>query len=183
MARPRQITIKSATAPVIYLGKRGIRYMDMFEEARAIKSTMELCRLTQSQLARQLGVSQSYVANKLRLLKFSPELEEKIKRSGISERHARSLLRLESEEDVAEVLDAVLERNLTVRECEAIVDAEVMAALPEKIGRADAIDKIDRFARAIREGCDVLRSDGIEARARTSYLGEDMYITVVVKGV
>ena len=48
--------------------------MDMFEEARAIKSTMELCGLTQAELAQKLGRGQSYISNKLRLLTVSPEI-------------------------------------------------------------------------------------------------------------
>ena len=73
-------------------GSEEMGKMDMFDEARAIKSTMQLCHLTQSELARQLGVSQSYVANKLRLLKLPEKVRRQILDCGLCERHARLLL-------------------------------------------------------------------------------------------
>ena len=191
------------------------RKMDMFDEAKAIRSTMELCHLTQGELARQLGVSQSYVANKLRLLKFSEKMTEKIRSSGISERHARALLRLvESDTDscikadentknsiaeakanadsIAEarderaerVLAEICDRSLTVRESEALIDTELVRALPHRLAyAASALDGADTLLTAIRSACTTLRSQGIDARARTTYLGTDLYITVVIKGV
>ena len=155
--------------------------MDMFDEAMAIRSTMQLCHLTQSELAKQLGVSQSYVANKLRLLKFSKEMTERIRKSGITERHARSLLRFEREEDALRALDAVCEGQMTVRECEAMVDAEVIRQMPESLGRADKLDTIADLTNILRRACEHLRSHGLEVRTRTSYLDGDMYITVIVK--
>lgn len=155
--------------------------MDMFDEARAIKSTMELCHLTQTELAKQLGVSQSYIANKLRLLTFSEKITEKIKNAGISERHARSLLRLSSDDDVERVLSIIEERSLTVRELEAIVDSEVMKGIPKLIGGSERLGAVESFTAAIKSGCEVLASRGVDARTRTSYLGEDLYISIVIK--
>ena len=155
--------------------------MDMFDEARAIQSTMKLCHLTQSELASRLGVSQSYVANKLRLLSFSGKMAEKIKSSGISERHARSLLRLSDEAEAERILCEVSERSLTVRECEELVDAALVRSTPRRLGRASALDRIDDLKDAIAGSCEFLRSQGIEARTRSNYLGPDLYITIVVK--
>ena len=155
--------------------------MNMFDEARAIESTMRLCHLTQSELASQLGVSQSYVANKLRLLSFSEEMAEKIKASGISERHARSLLRLDDEAEAERILTEVSARSLTVRECEALVDAAIVRSIPSRLGHASALDRINDLRSAIVGSCEFLRSQGIDARTRSSYLGPDLYITVVVK--
>ena len=155
--------------------------MDMFDEARAIQSTMQLCHLTQSELARQLGVSQSYVANKLRLLYFSEEMMKKIRESGISERHARALLRLGDEDTISRAIDLITEREMTVRECEAMVDCEVIRQMPERIGRGGALGSIEELRKSIGGACEYLRSIGIEAKARTSYLGNDMYITIIVK--
>ena len=157
--------------------------MDMFDEAMAIRSTMQLCHLTQSELARQLGVSQSYVANKLRLLKFSPEMTEKIRKSGITERHARSLLRFDNEVDALRALEAVCERGMTVRECEAMVDSEVFKQMPYTIGRKGAADALGDLCQTVTRGCEILQSKGVNAKSRTSYFGEDMYITIVIKSV
>ncbi len=154
--------------------------MNMFEEARAISGTLALCKITQGELAKQLGVSQSYVANKLRLLSLSDKVRERITEQGISERHARCILRLESEEEQLSVLSRVTERGLTVRECEAIVDSMVDARLPERVGKATVLERIDTFRRALGDGVNTLRSLGVDATARTSYYGSKTYITVCI---
>ncbi len=152
--------------------------MDMFDEARAMSGTMELCRITQKELAERMGVSQSYVANKLRLLTLSPYMEKLIKKHRVSERHARALLRLESEDDRLEILEKVIARDLTVRECEALVDLKVDSYAPCTIERAESSARIDTFLSTLKKSLATLRSLGIEVTDRTSYYGEKMYITV-----
>ncbi len=155
--------------------------MDMFDEAHAILGTMNLCKITQSALARQLGVSQSYVANKLRLLDYSPELIQKIRGLGITERHARAILRLPKEEREG-MIDEVATRRLSVRECEALIDRIVLRYLPKRVGRAEGLERISEVEGIIRESVEHLVAGGVDARARTSYHEGDMYITVYIKG-
>ena len=152
--------------------------MDMFEEARAMSGTLKLCNITQKELANSMGVSQSYVANKLRLLSFSPYVEKLIKKHGISERHARALLRLESEEDQLEILEKVIARDLTVRECEALVDLRVDSYAPVVIERAEALSRIEVFLDTLKKSLSTLRSLGIEVSDSTSYSGNKMYVTL-----
>ena len=152
--------------------------MEMFEEARAMSGTLKLCNITQKELAERMGVSQSYVANKLRLLSFSPYLEKLITKYEISERHARAILRLESEEDRLEILEKVISRNLTVRECEALVDLKVDSYAPVIIERAEATEKIDTFTKTLKSSLATLRSHGIDVTDTTSYYGNKMYLTL-----
>lgn len=152
--------------------------MEMFEEARAMSGTLKLCNITQKELAERMGVSQSYVANKLRLLSFSPYLEKLITKYEISERHARAILRLESEEDRLEILEKVISRNLTVRECEALVDLKVDSYAPLIIERAEATEKIDAFTKTLKSSLSTLRSHGIDVTDTTSYYGNKMYLTL-----
>jgi ParB family chromosome partitioning protein len=152
--------------------------MDMFEEARAMSGTLKLCNITQKELADRMGVSQSYVANKLRLLSFAPHLERLIVKHGVSERHARALLRLESDEDKLEILEKVIARDLTVRECEALVDLKVDTYAPSLIARADAEDCLDAFLETLKRSIITLRSHGIDASDSTSYYGNKMYVTL-----
>ena len=152
--------------------------MDMFEEARAMSGTLKLCNITQKELANSMGVSQSYVANKLRLLAFSPYVEKLIKKHGVSERHARAILRLESEEDQLEILEKVIARDLTVRECEALVDLRVDSYAPVVIERAEALSRIEVFLDTLKKSLSTLRSLGIEVSDSTSYSGNKMYVTL-----
>lgn len=157
--------------------------MDMFEEARAMSGTMELCKITQKELAERMGVSQSYVANKLRLLSLSTNIQRLILKHGISERHARTLLRLESENDRLDVLEKVISRELTVRECEALVDLKIDSYMPEEVGKAGALERIDVFVDTLKKSLTTLRSLGVDVTDRTSYHGKKMYITVCFTGV
>ena len=148
-----------------------------------MSGTMELCRITQKELAERIGVSQSYVANKLRLLSLSTNIQRLILKHGISERHARTLLRLESENDRLDVLEKVIARELTVRECEALVDLKIDSYMPEEVGKAGALERIDVFVDTLKKSLTTLRSLGIDVTDRTSYHGEKMYITVCFSGV
>ena len=157
--------------------------MEMFEEARAMSGTLKLCNITQKELAERMGVSQSYVANKLRLLSFSPYLEKLITKYEISERHARAILRLESEEDRLEILEKVISRNLTVRECEALVDLKVDSYAPVIIERAEVTERIDTFTKTLKASLSTLRSCGIDVTDSTSYYGNKMYLTLCFNDV
>lgn len=157
--------------------------MDMFEEARAMSGTMELCKITQKELAERMGVSQSYVANKLRLLSLSTNMERLILKHGVSERHARALLRLESENDRLDVLEKVIARELTVRECEALVDLKVDSYMPETVEKAGVLERVDVFLETLKRSLATLRSLGIDVTDRTSYHGDKMYVTVCFSNI
>ena len=152
--------------------------MEMFEEARAMSGTLKLCNITQKELADRMGVSQSYVANKLRLLSFAPHLERLIVKHGVSERHARALLRLESDEDKLEILEKVISRDLTVRECEALVDLKVDSYAPTEIIGTGARDSVTSFCQTLKRCLATLRSQGVEVTDTTSYHGTKMYVTL-----
>lgn len=155
--------------------------MDMFDEARAMAGTLKLCRMTQTELARQMGVSQSYIANKLRLLGFSERVTEAIRGAGVSERHARSLLRLESEEEQLLLLKKVSEQRLTVRECEALVDSKVLTRAPVIIGRAERRRQTECFLETLKKSLEVLSESGITANLCHSRYGSKTYLTVSIE--
>ncbi|GAJ26394.1 chromosome (plasmid) partitioning protein ParB [Liquorilactobacillus sucicola DSM 21376 = JCM 15457] len=90
------------------------------EEARAYKDLMKLNQLTQSGLAKAIGKSQSFVANKLRLLKLSEFAQQAILERKITERHGRAVLGL-AEKQQEEVLRQVIAAKMTVKETEKIV--------------------------------------------------------------
>ena len=155
--------------------------MNMFEEARAMAGTIRLCELTQEALAAQMGVSQSYIANKLRLLGFSPETEAMILSLGLSERHARAILRLQDERTRQQTVTKVAERGLTVRECEALVEA---TRLDEPFRAEEGEPKfrtVERFRDSVTEGIEHLCSLGISASSHVSYFGRKTYLTVCIE--
>lgn len=98
--------------------------LNAIEEAQAYVELMKLNKLTQQALAEQMGKSQSFVANKLRLLKLSEAAQQAVMHGEISERHGRELLRLDDYHQQL-VLHQVMAEHLTVKETHAAVEALV----------------------------------------------------------
>lgn len=99
------------------------RNLTPIEEAKSYKNLLDRGYLTQTELAEKMGVSQSSIANKLRLLNLADEVQEALLQEKISERHARSLLALPKDEQI-EWLKKILSKRLTVRQ----LDLEIKKA-------------------------------------------------------
>ena len=92
------------------------------EEAKSYKKLLDRGYLTQDQLASRMGKNQSTVSNKLRLLNLDEKVQDALLNNKISERHARSLLKLENKEVQKEVLDEIIEKKLNVRDTEDLIN-------------------------------------------------------------
>lgn len=90
------------------------------EEAESYQKLMELNQLTQLQLAREIGKSQSFVANKLRLLKLNKGVQRALLNRKLTERHGRALVSLDDQEQI-NILKQIEAKHLTVKETEALV--------------------------------------------------------------
>lgn len=86
------------------------------EEARTYQKILELDSMTQEELGRTMGKSQAAIANKLRLLALTDEVQEALLNDQISERHARSLLNITNANEQVEMLERVINNRMTVRE-------------------------------------------------------------------
>jgi ParB family chromosome partitioning protein len=97
--------------------------LNMFEQARAFGRLILQFSLTQEQVARKMSMSQSAVANKLRLLRLSDPEQRAILEGGLTERHARALLRLPSGEMRGEAICRIVSAHLNVAATEEYVDS------------------------------------------------------------
>jgi ParB family chromosome partitioning protein len=95
--------------------------LNPMEEAQAINGLMQQCGLTQEQVAQRLGKSRSAVANLLRMLNLPKEVADLVAAGELSEGHARALLGAESERDMINLSNQVVQRGLNVRQTEALV--------------------------------------------------------------
>ncbi len=86
------------------------------EEARTYQKILEIDDMTQEELGRTMGKSQAAIANKMRLLSLPDEVQDALLHDKISERHARSLLNLNTPEEQINMLNKVVSNRLTVRE-------------------------------------------------------------------
>ena len=92
------------------------------EEAISYKKILDMGYLTQEQLATKLGKSQSAIANKLRLLNLDDDVQEALLNGDISERHARSLLKLTNPKQQVKMLNRIIDERLTVRKTDEEID-------------------------------------------------------------
>ena len=152
----------------------------MFEEAKALEITMKMRKMSQKEMAKSLGVSQSYVANKLRLLKLDQNMQNQIIQNNLTERHARALLRLESEENRQYVLDRVCKERLSVARTEALVDLYHTANAYEKIGNAEKLKHIDVFMDNLTKSLSVLSSRGLTTSKKISYESGRTFISICI---
>lgn len=142
--------------------------LGMFEEARGISRLIRRYGLTQQEAAVKLGKTQSTIANKLRLLRLTYEEQEWIENAGLSERHARALLKLGDEGARREALSKIISENLNVQQSENIINLMLNSSPKndKKQGFSKAVIKDVRiFVNTINKAVDTMRLAGIDAKA------------------
>ena len=92
--------------------------LSIIEEARSYRKLVDVCGITQAELAQKLGKSQGTIANKMRLLNLCDEVQEALMHNKISERHARALLQLNNVNDQRELLEKIISQKLSVKNTE-----------------------------------------------------------------
>ena len=153
----------------------------MFNEAIAIKKMLSVRDMTQAKLALVLGVSQPYIANKLRLLDFSPKAREKIAEYGLTERHARSLLRIKRDDERLTAIEQVGKGRMNVARTEILVDCILEQSSREKIKECTAAERISYFEKSLSESLSLLREFGIRASAKREVCGDKIYFNICIE--
>ena len=101
---------------VAYIENEHRSDVSAIESARTIDRILKTNNMTQEELAKELGINQSTIANKIRLLNLPMEVQDALMHNEISERHARSLLSVKDEAQQIELLNRIKEKRMTVRE-------------------------------------------------------------------
>lgn len=164
--------------------------LSMFEEAASIQSLISLTGMTQEACAKKLSVSQSYVANKLRLLRLSDGEQEKIEENGLTERHARALLRLEDEEERGEVLSIIIKREMNVSRTEEYIEDIICAKsrMAERESKPKGSEQkrklvirdIRLFYNSIDHAVDVIKKSGIPVESTRKEVEEGVLISILL---
>lgn len=157
--------------------------LGMFEEARGISRLIRKYNLTQEEAAAKLGKKQSTVANKLRLLKLTMDEQDWINQAGLSERHARALLRIADENLRKEALSKVISESLNINQTEELVDNIISSsfiAVDDKHRKKRVVIKDVRiFINTINKAVDTMRLAGINAVSKRAE--NDDYIEYTVR--
>ncbi len=155
--------------------------LSFFEEAAAIEKLIDFYGMTQEDAAIKLGKAQSTIANKLRLLKLSEKEMEMISERGLTERHARALLRLSSAEQRMYAIERISKGKLNVERTEKLVD-EILSDQKEKESikkRSGAFKDIRLFINTISKAVETMQAAGINAESQK--IRSDGYIEYIVK--
>ena len=141
--------------------------LNMFEQAYGFRKLIENHSLTQEEVARRMSLSQSAVANKLRLLKLSYEEQTAILETGLSERHARALLRIFDKEARMDAIRRIASERWNVQQTEAYVESLVngdrtmqrVARTGQKQPR-DASWEADNLVKALKRDLERMKKEG-----------------------
>lgn len=152
--------------------------MNCFETAEGIRELMDTYELTQCEAAQQLGYSQSAVANKLRLLRLSPDERRRVLEAGLTERHARVLLRLEGRAMREHALERMIGEKMTVARSERMVE-DMLAGRMRRRPARPLVKDVRVFFNTVNHALDIMRRGGIAAESRRR--DEEDYIEYIVR--
>lgn len=144
--------------------------LTFFEEAQGIETLINSNGISQAEAAVRLGIAQSTLSNKLRLLKLDENLRQRIVASSLTERHARALLRLPYYTR-EEALDFIIAQGLTLKQTEDYIAEKLKPQVSEekkneKPVRKAAIGDVRLFSNSLTKLVDTLQSAGISAHTR-----------------
>ena len=175
---------KQASAELAIIENLQREDLNFFEQAKAIEKLIEAFSYSQEQIARRLSVSQSYVANKLRILRLTQEEREIILESGLTERHARAFIRMSDAEERKKVIFTVINRVMNVSMTEKYIDKILLAESGEsksenKQKRLMILKDVKLFLNSIDKAVDMVTQSGINIKSEKIDKGE--YIEVFLK--
>ncbi len=169
----------SILALIENIQRRDLNYM---EEAVAMQKLIEAYGFSQEKVAEKLGKSQSAVANKLRLLKLSADCAELLLSKGLTERHARALLRIEGDEERMEALRTIIAKGYNVAQTEAYIETVLQKKETKAKGRKPnfIIKDVRLFLNAINHSMDVMRRSGVDATCGREETEESITLTISI---
>lgn len=151
------------------------RDLDFIEEAQGICNLMDKWRMSQEQAAKLLGKSQSAIANKLRLLRHSSEVLTMIRDGGLTERHARALLKLEDERIKKEVIQQIVENHISVAQTERLIE-QYLTGKRVKSARPN----INRFISDLTQSLARIQLSGISAVSERKETEDKIVLTITI---
>lgn len=155
--------------------------LNFFEEAMALEKLVKTFGLTQEEIAVRLGYAQSTIANKLRLLRLTKEEQSIITEHGLSERHARTLLRVQDTPLRKSILLKAVNGGWTVTQLEGCIKKLEEQELHRKSIRKSAVmlRDVKMFFNTVNKAVDVMRLAGVDAD--TQRIDHDDYIEYIIK--
>ena len=167
----------SVLALIENIQRRDLHY---FEEAAAIAQLIAQYGLSQEQAADKLGKSQSAVANKLRLLRLSPECAALLRENDLSERHARALLRLADGEERLAALRTIIARGMTVAQTEEYIEGllDKNAVTPPARRPTYIIKDVRIFLNSVHHQLGIMQRAGVDASTEREDTDDEIRLVI-----
>lgn len=164
------------------------RDLDFVEEAAALARLIRTYGLSQEEAARRIGKSQSAVANKLRLLRLSPEVLTLLREHGMTERHARALLRLGDDELQFSAAKTAIAEQFTVSRTEEYVEELLHPVEPVELNGATrrhtqkkptfVIKDVRFFLNTVTRGLSMMKTAGVNAACERKETDDSIFLTI-----
>ncbi|MBQ8893653.1 MAG: ParB/RepB/Spo0J family partition protein [Clostridia bacterium] len=154
--------------------------LSFFEEAAAYRRLMEEFDLSQAEIAREMSKDPSTVANKLRLLKLPISAQILINKSGLTERHARALLRVENQDLLMDLLETIIDQALNVKETETMIAAALTPKeKKQRPRRVGSIKDIRLCINTLNHTVATLKQAGI--KPQTQIHDEERFVEYIIR--
>lgn len=154
--------------------------LNIFEEAYAISTLKSMYNMTQDEIAHTLSVSQSYIANKLRLLRFGETEQELILENGLTERHCRALLRLEGDQRYC-AINHIVRYKLNVAAAEGYVDKLILDSRPKPRVVASKLNDLRVFYNSIDKAVSSVKKLGVDVVTEKSEEADCKLLIIKIK--
>ena len=151
--------------------------LNIFEEAAAIASLIDLHSLTQEKIASQLSLTQSAVANKLRLLRLTDAERTVILANNLTERHARALLRIAEPTKRIEALAYIVEKGFNVKQTELYIDSRFCEQTPHEHEQRS----YQSLLRSLQGTVNNIRALGHEAKTAQTETDDELIFTITIR--
>ena len=149
--------------------------LDFIEEARGLSSLMSQWSMSQEQVARVIGKSQSSVANKLRLLRHSGPVLDALRAGNLTERHARALLKLPSEQEKLLAISEIVAQGMGVARTERYIE-ELLAGKPKRQRNSN----VGTFLNALDQSLARIQQAGIAAISERRETESQIVLTITI---
>ena len=149
--------------------------LDFIEEAMGIRRLLQEHAMPQEQAARLLGKSQSAVANKLRILRHSDQVLSAIREAGLTERHARALLKLRTEEEILTAIARIAKEGMSVARAEKHIDT-LLIQREETAHRTN----VSTFLNTLNQTLQKIQLSGIAAVSERRETESQIVLTITI---
>ena len=155
--------------------------LNFLEEARAYKKLMVDFELTQGEIARRVSKQQSTISNKIRILSLPEDIQEAIIKNGLTERHARALLKLTAQEDRKKVIERVTVNGLNVKQTEKLIE-DILAGKEKAERNKKKINYISYkiYLNTIRKAFNQVKDVEKNAKFIESDRGEFLEVKIII---